>query len=487
VSDDRVMSPGEFGRSLHDFVQASLALAKPEDSELLRRMRAHLGGDDVATLPVLRRDLEGRDHPNLQLALDRLVEEGWEVETIGFAGHWAVLEGGLAGLLGAQHDFETPVPKVGPVEYTSVPLEPGRTMSCVVNALLLLRRGGRAIGALLTRGERMMGAAGLRLEVVAAQREHAEELLAQIGELMTELNVYRGRVLAFTRDEEHQATLEVRTLPEVERDSIVLPDGVLDRIERHALAPSRHRDRLLAAGRHLKRGILLHGPPGTGKTTTAMYLVSRMPGRTVVLLTGGGLGLVEPACALARELQPAMVVLEDVDLVARERMFDSSGPILFELLNEMDGLAADMDVIFLLTTNRPEILEPALAARPGRIDQAVELPLPDANGLRQLIELYSAGLELRVRDLAAVVARLEGATPAHVKELLRKAAVAAAEEGEGEGTIVVEDRHLEEALEELVVDIERIKQRLFASDGGGEDDFPFPPGVEVDILEDDDY
>jgi ATP-dependent 26S proteasome regulatory subunit len=174
-----------------------------------------------------------------------------------------------------------------------------------------------------------------------------------------------------------------------------------------------------------------------------------------------------------------MVVLEDVDLVARERMFDDSGPVLFELLNQMDGLAPDMDVIFLLTTNRPDILEPALAARPGRIDQAVELPLPDADGLRRLIELYSTGLEVRAGDLDAVVDRLEGATPAHVKELLRKAAVLAAEEV-SDGPIVVEDRHLDEALGELVVDIERIKQRLFEADGPGEDDFPFPPDVEVD-------
>jgi ATP-dependent 26S proteasome regulatory subunit len=230
---------------------------------------------------------------------------------------------------------------------------------------------------------------------------------------------------------------------------------------------------MLAAGRHLKRGVLLHGPPGTGKTTTAMYLVAAMPGRTVVILSGDSLGLIEPACALARDLEPAMVVLEDVDLVAQDRMFDGSGPVLFELLNEMDGLAADADILFLLTTNRPDVLEPALAARPGRIDEAVELPLPDADGLSRLLALYSEGLEMQVSDLDAVVDRLDGATPAHVKELLRKAALLAAEEREG--PIVVEDRHLLEALDDLSAAIDRIKQRLFEEDEPGEDDFPFPP------------
>jgi ATP-dependent 26S proteasome regulatory subunit len=79
-----------------------------------------------------------------------------------------------------------------------------------------------------------------------------------------------------------------------------------------------------------------------------------------------------------------MVVLEDVDLIAQGRgqPFQPTGPILFELLNKMDGLRDDCDVIFVLTTNRPDILEPALAARPGRIDLAIELPLPDADGRR---------------------------------------------------------------------------------------------------------
>ena len=84
---------------------------------------------------------------------------------------------------------------------------------------------------------------------------------------------------------------------------------------------------------------------------------------------------------MARTLQPAMVVVEDVDLIAEERgKYPGQHPLLFQLLNEMDGLAEDADVVFVLTTNRADLLEPALAARPGRVDQAVELGLPDAHG-----------------------------------------------------------------------------------------------------------
>src|SRR5919202_860982 len=158
-----------------------------------------------------------------------------------------------------------------------------------------------------------------------------------------------------------------------------------------------------------------------------------MSGRTVILTAGLGMGLLQPAVQLARLLAPSMVVLEDVDLIAEVRgmPYGHTGPLLFELLNEMDGLRDDSDVIFVLTTNRPDILEPALAARPGRIDLAVELPLPDAAGRRRLFELYARGLALRGVDLDGLVERTEGVSPAYVKELLRKAATLAATEGAG--------------------------------------------------------
>ncbi|WIY05047.1 AAA family ATPase [Amycolatopsis mongoliensis] len=77
-----------------------------------------------------------------------------------------------------------------------------------------------------------------------------------------------------------------------------------------------------------------------------------------------------------------MVVLEDVDLIAQDR---SHGPLLFTLLDAMDGVGGDADVTFLLTTNRASELEKALADRPGRVDLAVEIPLPDSTGREELL------------------------------------------------------------------------------------------------------
>src|SRR5207247_10449679 len=150
--------------------------------------------------------------------------------------------------------------------------------------------------------------------------------------------------------------------------------------------------------------------------------------------------------AMGRQLAPSVVVLEHVDHVVQERTTPVFGArqFLFERLNEMDGLRDDQDVIFVLTTNRPDILEPALAARPGRIDLAVELPLPDADGRKRLLDLYSRGLTLDGVDIPALIGRTEGATPAYITELLRKAALHPLEEG-GAGT-ALRQSHTEPAL-----------------------------------------
>jgi ATP-dependent 26S proteasome regulatory subunit len=120
-----------------------------------------------------------------------------------------------------------------------------------------------------------------------------------------------------------------------------------------------------------------------------------------------------------------LVVIEDADLIARERTQRDSAcdeVMLNRLLNEMDGLRERADVFFILTTNRPDTLEPALASRPGRIDQAVEFPLPDEALRRRLITLYARSLTLPSPLVEEMARRTDGASPAFIKELVRRIA-----------------------------------------------------------------
>ena len=90
---------------------------------------------------------------------------------------------------------------------------------------------------------------------------------------------------------------------------------------------------------------------------------------------------------------------DGAELVAEDRSFGpGSSPVLFDLLDAMDGAAADADLLFVLTTNRADLLEPALAARPGRVDVAIEIDLPDADARKRLLALYSRSIPLQLSE-----------------------------------------------------------------------------------------
>jgi ATPase family associated with various cellular activities (AAA) len=441
------MTPEDLARALRDLYAWAMTNAPVEESGLRMRLREHLGSDP-AELPVVSKEISPWERANLQVALDAFLEgEGRAHEYIGLTSQhgWHM---GLAELAQKPHHggYVAFVGQGGPKEHVTVQIG-DRTIVCVAAGLFLIRDRDDVFAAVVRAAEAHGPEPAIILEAIAERQDVAESFLGEVTRLMALHNVYRGRVLEVGGGWGGM-TIDVRELPNVERDGIVLPAGVLERIERQALTFAEEADRLREAGRHIKRGLLLHGAPGTGKTLTAMYLANRMPQRTVVILTGAGLEAISPACQLARALAPSMVVMEDIDLVALDRDEYTSNTLLFQLLNEMDGLQSDLDVIFLLTTNRPDRLEQALAARPGRVDMAVELPLPDADGRRKLIVLYSRGMEVRATDLGSIVERTEGASPAFIRELLRRAALFALE-ATRDGAPVVDDAHLIGALDEL--------------------------------------
>ena len=117
----------------------------------------------------------------------------------------------------------------------------------------------------------------------------------------------------------------VHRLPTVDRDDVILPDRTLRLLDRNVLDFVESRDRLRKLGQSTRKGILLYGPPGTGKTHTIRYLATNLPDHTTLIITAEQVGLLGAYMNLARLLQPTMVVIEDVDLIARDRE-EMSGP-----------------------------------------------------------------------------------------------------------------------------------------------------------------
>lgn len=414
---------------------------------LFKLLRDHFDADPAA-LPVLEQTYAYYERANLHLAIDELAKTADGPTTL--AGIIVNEDYYSVGLSKLSRPASAENYDLGPVEYVDEPLPNGLRLSCVKRGLYLFRIGDMPLALLISERQHSRSP-GLFAEIMAPARDDAEKFAHRLTKAVRHGTAFRGHVLSLERDCYGGVNIKFHSLPNVTREQVILPAVLLDRIERHTIAFSKHAKRLAESGRHLKRGILLHGPPGTGKTFSAMYLASRMPGRTVFVLTGESMGSIESACNMARVLQPATIILEDVDLIGtqRDRQTIGANALLFELLNQMDGLADDVDILFILTTNRPDALEPALAARPGRIDQAIEVPPPDEDCRRRLFDLYSKGLTLRVKRLDEFIHKMDGVSAAFIRELLRKAAVFAAIESDD--SLIVTDVHIEEALAELLV------------------------------------
>jgi hypothetical protein len=467
--------PTEFAREFQAFLQGVNRLVPPRSSPIRDMLAEHLGAEP-GDLPLLSDRLEVAEHPNLQLVLNELVATaGWRVVglSLGLRQYAAFSLGALA--TDRMADWGFPSPRPMPVEYVNVPTGPDEELACTQLALFLGSWDDQPVALLVMAGdERSHFESRLTVEVIAAEQTTIRSLLARLRARRAELNVYRGRTLSFSFSPHGRFSLDFLRLPALDRSQVILPEADLAAIEQHTLGIARHTAALRANRRHIKRGLLLYGPPGTGKTLSVMYLRAQMEDRTTVVINGGpGIHGLGQALALARSLQPAMVVFEDVDLVAHERTMPAANtnPLLFELLNEMDGLAEDADVIFVLTTNRIELLEPALAMRPGRIDQAVEIKLPDAECRRRLLELYLRDLPGGVPDLALepIVAATDGVSAAFVRELVRRAVLLAVDEAAGEAAGgrdgAVGERHLRTALAALDAATGPLRRLLGAGTG----------------------
>jgi hypothetical protein len=474
--DDESLRLSDFGKLARRARRRVVGVARADDRSTFASILTEHLGVALDGVEVVEESWPSYDLVNVQVGLNAWLEErdrdaGAELRShrlVGLAGY-RDRDFGLADLLQRSHG-EDYGPMPGNVSWSNLASGPdGRVQRAVRAGLYLVTEGETRSAILVLAADPASGMGAAQVHVVANEPGVASAVATEIRRLSLVHNVFRGQVISFGRDMfgDRDAALQFHRRPALSVDEVILPAEPLATIRRQVVGVAQHRERLLAARQHLKRGLLLYGPPGVGKTHSVRFLMSQLEGVTIVQLTGDSLGLIGTACSVARTLQPAMVVVEDVDLIAEDRgMHPGHHPLLFQLLNEMDGLAEDVDVVFLLTTNRADLLEPALAARPGRVDQAVPLELPDAEARTRLFRLYRGDLLVDESRLDAVIARTEGVTASFLKELLRRSALIAATESDSEPLAVTADQ-LDAALDELL-DTRNAMTRVLL--GGGKDE-----------------
>ena len=194
--------------------------------------------------------------------------------------------------------------------------------------------------------------------------------------------------------------------------------------------------RFTEMGARIPKGILLMGPPGTGKThvTRALAGEAGVPfffisgSDFVEMFVGVGASRVRDMFTQAKKAAPCIIFIDEIDAVGRQRGaglgggHDEREQTLNQLLVEMDGFENNSGVIVVAATNRPDVLDPALL-RPGRFDRQITLDVPDAKGREEILKIYARNKQLSEINLKELARRTPGFTGADLENLLNEAAL----------------------------------------------------------------
>jgi cell division protease FtsH len=243
----------------------------------------------------------------------------------------------------------------------------------------------------------------------------------------------------------------------------------LDEIKEFLENPKRFQ----SLGARIPKGVLLFGPPGTGKTLLARAVAGEagvpffsISGSDFVeMFVGVGASRVRDLFDQAKQNQPCIIFIDEIDAVGRHRGaglgggHDEREQTLNQLLVEMDGFEANESIIIMAATNRPDILDPALL-RPGRFDRQIVVDRPDREGRKAILAVHSRGKPLAPGvDIEVLAAQTPGFTGADLANLVNEAALLAARRHKR----VVEQEEFEEAVLRVIAGPER-KSRILSEE-----------------------
>ena len=226
-------------------------------------------------------------------------------------------------------------------------------------------------------------------------------------------------------------------------------------------------------GAKIPKGVLLYGPPGTGKTLLARAVAgeAKVPFYSisgsdfVEMFVGVGAARVRDLFAQAKANAPAIVFVDEIDAVGRQRGAGMGGghdereQTLNQLLVEMDGFESGGQVILIAATNRPDVLDPALL-RPGRFDRQIAVDRPDLKGREEILKVHAKTKPLSDEvELITYARRTPGFTGADLANVLNEAALLAAREGKK----VISNLQIDEAIDRVMAGPQR-KSRIMSDD-----------------------
>jgi cell division protease FtsH len=291
----------------------------------------------------------------------------------------------------------------------------GAIVNLLMDGQMLIEKGD--IRCMVTVSVNPRARGSVQLEGPVKNRKEIEEFIAAVLDIVEKENFYRGRKIEFSG--------RIRFLDVKDRtwDSIILDTETKSEIKANTVDFLRRSDEWGKYGIPLKRGILLAGEPGTGKTIICRALMAEAYGITCITTNGYALDdddYVTTLYELAQDLSPCIVFIEDIDLIGQNRMEFGymRGASLLSLLSEMDGVEEQREVVTVATTNCLETLDKALSQRPARFDRVIKLTCPSVEQRRELVSRLCRKIPIDEDMQDYIAMRAENCTPAQLQEIV---------------------------------------------------------------------
>ncbi|MFC1953068.1 AAA family ATPase [Chloroflexota bacterium] len=287
--------------------------------------------------------------------------------------------------------------------------------SCLKSGLMQVERDGIRLTVTLD------GPGYIQIAAGEGHREKVEKFVEDIKDYMNKHNFYRGKKISFG------GGISFLNAGQRDWDSIVLDTDMKNSIRMNTIGFLTNVARIKELGIPAKRGIILDGDPGTGKTIICRALMSEAANITCIITDAYSVlygNYISDLYSLAQDLSPSIVFIEDIDFLGHERHDYYHGtPPLLALLAEMDGITEKTAIVTVATSNIFKTLDKALSERPSRFDCVYRINRPDGQQRVELVNHISKKISLP-KDIKEYVAkRTDGFTPAQVQEILYSMAI----------------------------------------------------------------